>query len=144
MHKLSLVAVSRGSSLLRFRASHCGGFFYCRVHSPGHGLQELWYADSIDAAHGLKSLGSVVVTSGLSCSRACGIFQNQGSNPCPLHWQLDSYPLDHQGSPRIIYFCYCLCFRRQMKKKILLQFMSNSVLPIFSSGSFMISILFRF
>ena len=24
---------------------------------------------------------------GLSCSTACGIFPDQGSNPCPLHWQ---------------------------------------------------------
>ena len=24
---------------------------------------------------------------GLSCSAACGIFPDQGSNPCPLHWQ---------------------------------------------------------
>ena len=23
---------------------------------------------------------------GLSCSAACGIFPDQGSNPCPLHW----------------------------------------------------------
>ena len=27
---------------------------------------------------------------GLSCPTACGIFPNQGSNPCPLHWQADS------------------------------------------------------
>ena len=26
---------------------------------------------------------------GLSCSAACGIFLDQGSNPCPLHWQAD-------------------------------------------------------
>ena len=26
-------------------------------------------------------------------------FLDQGSNPCPLHWQVDSLPLDHQGSP---------------------------------------------
>ena len=25
----------------------------------------------------------------LSCSKACGIFLDQGSNPCPLHWQED-------------------------------------------------------
>ena len=37
---------------------------------------------------------------GLSCSTACGIFPDQGSNPCPLHWQADSSPLCHQGSPR--------------------------------------------
>ena len=37
---------------------------------------------------------------GLGCSVACGILQDQGSNQCPLHWQADSYPLCHQGSPR--------------------------------------------
>ena len=36
---------------------------------------------------------------GLSCSEACGIFPDQGSNLCPLHWQADSQPLRHQGSP---------------------------------------------
>ena len=36
---------------------------------------------------------------GPSCSTACGIFPDQGSNLCPLHWQADSYPLRHQGSP---------------------------------------------
>ena len=35
----------------------------------------------------------------LSCSEACGIFPDQGSNPSPLHWPADSYPLCHQGSP---------------------------------------------
>ena len=36
----------------------------------------------------------------LCCSAACGIFPDQGSKPCPLHWQADSQPLRHQGSPR--------------------------------------------
>ena len=36
---------------------------------------------------------------GPSCSAACGIFLDQGSSPCPLHWQADSQPLRHQGSP---------------------------------------------
>ena len=35
---------------------------------------------------------------GLSCSAACRIFMVQGSNPSPLHWQADFYPLCHQGS----------------------------------------------
>ena len=35
----------------------------------------------------------------LSCSEACGIFLNQGLNLCLLDWKVDSYPLDHQGSP---------------------------------------------
>ena len=33
---------------------------------------------------------SVVVAHELSCSAACGIFLDQGSKPCPLHWQGDS------------------------------------------------------
>ena len=52
---------------------------------------------------GSRHTGSVVVAHGLSCSTACGIFPDQGSNPCPLHWQADSQPLRHQGSPLITY-----------------------------------------
>ena len=36
---------------------------------------------------------------GPSCSTACGIFPDQGSNPRPLRWQVDPQPLRHQGSP---------------------------------------------
>ena len=46
---------------------------------------------------------SVVVAHGISCSTACGIFLGQGSNPCPLHWQVDSSPLRHQGSPLLLF-----------------------------------------
>ena len=47
---------------------------------------------------GSSRAGSVIVAHGPSCSAACGIFPDQGSNPCPLHWQADSQPLRHQGS----------------------------------------------
>ena len=46
-----------------------------------------------------RRAGSVVVAHGPSRSMACGIFADQGLNPCPLHWQADSQPLRHQGSP---------------------------------------------
>ena len=49
---------------------------------------------------GSRRAGSVVVAHGHSCSAACGIFPDQGLNPCPLHWQADSQPLLHQGSPK--------------------------------------------
>ena len=49
---------------------------------------------------GSRHAGSVVVARGPSRSTACGIFPDQGSNPCPLHWQADSQPLRHQGSPQ--------------------------------------------
>ena len=34
---------------------------------------------------GSRRAGSVIVAHGRSCSAACGIFPDQGSNPCPLH-----------------------------------------------------------
>ena len=53
------------------RASHCSGFSCC-------------------GARALGVRASVVVSYRLSCSAACGIFPDQGLNPCPLHWQADS------------------------------------------------------
>ena len=47
-----------------------------------------------------RRAGSAVVAHGPSCSAACGILPDQGSNPCPPHWQADAQPLHHQGSPR--------------------------------------------
>lgn len=37
-------------------------------------------------------------------STACQTAQDQGSNPCPLQWQTDILPLDHQGSLLISLF----------------------------------------
>ena len=47
---------------------------------------------------GSRCAGSVIVAHGPSCSTARGIFPDQGSNLCPLHWQADSQPLHRQGS----------------------------------------------
>ena len=55
---------------------------------------------SVIAAPGHWNTGSGVVAHGLSCFSACGIFLNQRSNPCALHYQADSLPPSHQGSPR--------------------------------------------
>ena len=48
---------------------------------------------------GSRRAGSAAVAHGPSRSAACGILPDQGPNPCPLHWQADSQPLRHQGSP---------------------------------------------
>ena len=53
------------------QAAHCGSFSCC-------------------GARALGARASVVVARGLSCSAACGIFPDQGSNPCSFHWQADS------------------------------------------------------
>ena len=59
-----------------------------------HRLQWLWHMGSVVAAHGL------------SCSAACGVFLDQGSDPCLLPWQVDSYSLSHQGSPILFFNAY--------------------------------------
>ena len=63
---------------------------------------------------GSNCAGSVIVAHGPSCSAACGIFPDQGSNPCPLHWQADSQPLHHQGSLvlsfKSVFLCICASF----------------------------------
>ena len=48
---------------------------------------------------GFRHAGSAAVAHSLSCLTARGIFPDQGSTPCLLHWQADSLPLRHQGSP---------------------------------------------
>ena len=80
VRELSLVAVSGGHS-----SSRCAGLSLSRPLL-------LW-------STGSRRASSVIVAHGPSCSAACGIFPDQGSNPCPLHWQADSQPLRHQGSP---------------------------------------------
>ena len=54
-------------------------------------------------------IGSAAVAHRLTCSLACGIFPDQGSTLCPLHWQLDSFPLCYQGSPSCL-FVGCFFF----------------------------------
>ena len=62
---------------------------------------------SVTAASGLSScgsvsrpIGSIAVKHSLRYSAACEIFPDQRSNPCLLHWQTDSLPLNLQGSPQ--------------------------------------------
>ena len=51
---------------------------------------------------GSRCAGSAIVAHVPSCFAARGILPDQGPNPCPLHWQADSQPLRHQGSPKIL------------------------------------------
>ena len=71
-------ALSRGCYCSAW-TSHCGGVS-CGAQALGH-------------------MGLIVAAYSFSHPMACGTFPNQGSNLCPLHWQVDSQPLNHQGSP---------------------------------------------
>ena len=74
---------------------------------------------------GSKRASSVVVAHGPSCSVACGIFPDQGSNPCPLHWQADSQPLRHQGSPYLAFSNTVLPHYCQMEVKVQLHYLAS-------------------
>ena len=91
MRGLSLVAASGGHS-----SSLCVGLSLSRP--------------LLLRSTGSRRTGSVVVAHGPSCSAACGIFPDQGLNPCPLHWQADSQPLRHQGSPCFFVFIYLFIY----------------------------------
>ena len=78
----SLVAASRGCASVA-------------VHSA----RALGTGASGAVAPQLSSTGSEFAAQGFSFSMACGIFLDQRSNLCLLHWQADSLPPSHQGSP---------------------------------------------
>ena len=82
---LSLVAESRGYCSLQ-----CTGFSLWSLLFEEHGLWGTW----VSTGAGNR----------LSCCMACGILLDKRSNPCPLHWQEDSQPLDHQGTPSFVLF----------------------------------------
>ena len=71
--RVAFLSLWRAGATLRcsVQASHCGGFSCC-------------------GARALGMRASVVVAHRLICSTACRIFLDQGSNLCPLHWQVDS------------------------------------------------------
>ena len=78
----------------------CAGFSLV-VESKGYSLIGVAVAS---LAVLLWSTGSIVVVHRLSCSTTCGIFLDQGQNPCLRHWQVDSLPLSHQGTSLVCLF----------------------------------------
>ena len=93
IHELIFLAL-QGLHCFLWTCSGCGerGLLFVMVHRL---LVEV--ASLVE--RGLWSGASVVAVHSFSCSTACEIFLDQGLNPRPLHWQADSYPLDHQRSP---------------------------------------------
>ena len=77
---LSLVSVSRGYCSLR--GAGFSLWWLVSLESPG-----LWDTQASVCSHQAQSLAGLHLP---SCSEACGIFPDQESNSCPLHW-------DHQN-----------------------------------------------
>ena len=73
--------------LLQSTGSRCTGFGHCSTWAP-----QLWLT------------GSVVVVHGLSRPMACGIFPDQGLNPCPLYWECRVLTIELPRTPLIFFF----------------------------------------
>ena len=91
------------------QVSHCGGFSCCRARA----LQSTGFRC---VARGLSSCTAGAPEARLhSCGawaeslRGMWIFLDQGLNLCFLHWQVDSLPLSHLGSPsEYLLKAYCV------------------------------------
>ena len=87
----------------------------CKARASGH-------MGSVVVASGPQGTGSIAVAHRLSCSEACRILSDQGSNRTLLLRQADSSPLSHRGSPlppilsKLWVLCRLLCPTGQSKK----------------------------
>ena len=91
----SSVVQSKGYSSCDTKASSCSSFSCCGAVVVGP-------TASVVVAPSLCCTDSVRMVHLLSCSKACEIFLDQGSNPCLLHWQADVLPLSQQGEVQLL------------------------------------------
>ena len=121
------LVVARGATLwLQGAGFSLRWLLHCRAQAPGcaasavaaHELRSFSSQGSRAQAHWLQVAGP--------CSVACGVFLDRGSNPCLLHWQVDSLPLSHQGSPEPCFFPFAVF----IYQRAFLIFLSKELYPL--------------
>ena len=113
-------------------ASHRGGVSCCGARAQG-------CTRSSNCGSWALELSSVVVQHRLNCSKACGIFLDQGSNLCLLHWQADSLPPSHQGSLTGIFWIIEKNIIKETYQDCLRQ--TISAIPLFTLRSIPIQVI---
>ena len=75
------------------------------INSLGQNLALNWfvYNDANSMLGNTVDSPSFAVVTFVGISLPRGMWYDQGPNPCFLHWQADSYPLCHQGSPSLFF-----------------------------------------
>ena len=115
------------------RASQSFLFFGCAGLLCWAGFLELLRAEatlhcSARASHCIGFTGPVVEAHGLSCLAACGIFPDQGSNPCLLHWRWTLHHWATREAPVIFHYhfgfyltqclaCWCISINAYWMKE---------------------------
>ena len=78
------------SSLSRLSLVVAGGGYSQVAAYRLQGLLLLQRTGSRYTGFSIAARGLSCLVHGVTCHMAWGIFLDQGSNPCPLHWQADS------------------------------------------------------
>ena len=79
---------------------------------------------------------------GLSCHVACGILPEHGWNLCPLHWEVDSQPLDYQGCLEFCIFIRSFWkMQREGVEELLSLFLSCSACKRTGTSSLKLSLM---
>ena len=85
---------------------------------------------SVVTKHRLSSCSSQAVEYGLSCSAACQIFPDQGSNSYLLHWQVGFFPTVPPGKSYLLFLDRAF-YKCQLDSKQLMMFIPSASLLIF-------------
>lgn len=107
-----------------------------QLQCPGFSLWRLLLLEHRLQAHGLQQL-QPPVSSAQPCScatpgellQACGVFPDQGPNPCLPHWQARSLTLSHQGNLSIDFQSAVLSTNHTFSRHETIFFKKNHYLP---------------
>ena len=77
------------NNLLAYLFWYTGSFLLCRLFFS-YGAWAFHCGGFSRGERAVQNSGLIAAVRGFSCLTVCGIFLDQGSNPSPLHWQMDS------------------------------------------------------
>ncbi|TEA36555.1 hypothetical protein DBR06_SOUSAS11210015, partial [Sousa chinensis] len=119
-HSIQRTCLDLSKAIVLYQKRIC--FLSQEENELGKFLRSQGFQDKTRAGKMMQATGKALCFSsqqrsamahGPSCSAACGVFPDWGTNPCPLHRQADSQPLRHQGSPNVS-FCVVFSYYKQV------------------------------
>ena len=107
-----------------------------------YGLQYLWIGAQYSQCPGFRPQDQQLWSKSvwINCPKSRGIGPDQGSNLSPLHWQVDSSPLDHQGRPQQLFKQHEHIIESQFKRSLYFFFPAMKLISL-DQNEFTIQIL---